>query len=271
MNSYDSSKQNLHLFLENKKTFNFPKIKVPIFQHNVVPAPKMGENQIWDLQYAPTKVLSMRTAMVHSSESVISQLLEIWFPILSERNSTSFVFKGLLFLHVSIIRKPTFPWQGSIRAWVGEGVFRFLAVSHSGSRHSLCVVHNGLATHTQEPSTDPEVSHPCIRFCQIRSFLSDCILFGRLCRCCQIVSFFVWLCQLLSELSCYPHWEPYQQRYYMKGILAFLDGIFYCFLFWGKTTIRKWDSSCTKMKHWTVNYLHKTFKSELWRGIVDAV
>ena len=67
--------------------------------------------------------------------------------------------------HQGLSRRPSFPVAGSFSQWE--------------PRHSLCVVHNGLATHTPEPSTDSQVSHCSIHFCQIEPYmilLSDCVI-----------------------------------------------------------------------------------------------
>ena len=92
--------------------------------------------------------------------------------------------KGQLFLpswagqYQGLSRLPSFPVAGSF--------------SQREPHHSLCVVHNGLATHMPEPSTDSEVLHRSIHFCQtvpffirLCPFLSDSNLF------CSIFSTFV--------------------------------------------------------------------------------
>ena len=117
--------------------------------------------------------LSMRTLHWCSSESAISQLLEILFPILSERTSTSLVFTKSTFL----------AFLGSIRARVGHRVFRLLAVSHSGKRPDPLLAHN---TWSCYPPWDPSTFSSCAEVLS------------------HIASTFVGFCPFLSDWSGYP-------------------------------------------------------------------
>ena len=138
---------------------------------------KMGENQIWDLQYAPT------TQYAHCTGALFRKCdFTATGNLVSDPFRKDYYQLGILKVGFSLMY---FPPKGQLflPSWAGQyqGLSSLPSFPVAGSfsqrepHHSLCVVHNGLATHMPEPSTDSEVLHRSIHFCQTVPF------FNRLC------------------------------------------------------------------------------------------
>ena len=185
------------------KNFNFPKIKVPIFQHNVFLHRKWENGRKSDLRAPLCTHLSV--CALHSSESVISQPLEILFPVLFRKDQHLPVFLEVAVVDVFAIKKvyvsclpgqqhqglsraPSFPVTRSFSQW---------ELAH------LLLAHNGLANHTENHQQTQRYYSIASTSVGSSPFLSDFVL------SCQIVSVFVRLCLLLSiGLAVDPHREP---------------------------------------------------------------
>ena len=167
---------------------------MPIFQHNVFLHRKWENGRKSDLR--PPVCTNHSVCALHWCT-----LQKVWFHSYWKSCFRSFQ-KGLLpasyskswlFLDVFSLKRSTF-----LPSWAGQhqGLSRRPSFPVAGSfsqwepRHSLCVVHNGLATHTPEPSTDSQVSHCSIHFCQIVPYM--------IFRLCYFLSFSTLFCLIVS-------------------------------------------------------------------------
>lgn len=200
---------------KNKKVSIFPRSKCRYFSImcSCTENGKMGENQIWELHYAPTSQYAHCTLQKVWFHSYWKSCLQSFL----ERTSTCLFFWKLLLLMLLPSKKSMFlAFLGSsIRAWVGHRVFRLLAVSHSGSWPSFCWLTMVLLT------TRRTINRPR-GITALPPLLSDQVL------SCQILSFLVRLCPFLSDcvyfcrlvlLSTHIENHQHTQRYLHQGAL----------------------------------------------------